>query len=73
MHEEEELQHDISKLQDQVQQILLSQIETKQDLDGLKGNMDGLKLEIKGEMNGLKANTEAMMNAKMEGLKKLLQ
>ena len=40
MHEEEELQHDISKLWDQVQQILLSQRATK---DELKGDMDSLK------------------------------
>ena len=39
-HEEEELQHDISKLQDQMQQILLSQRATK---DELKRDMDGLK------------------------------
>jgi len=40
MHEEEELQHDISKLWDQVQQISLSQRATK---DELKGDMDSLK------------------------------
>lgn len=51
MHEEEELQHDISKLRVQVQQISLSQRETK---DELKGDMDGLKVEIKGDMDGLK-------------------
>ena len=53
-HEEEELQHDISKLWDQVQQISLSQRETKYelkgDIDGLKCDMDGLK----GDMIGLK-------------------
>ena len=49
--EEEEMQHDISKLRDEVQQIGLSQRVTKNELevmmnveiDGLKGNMDGLE------------------------------
>ena len=47
MHEEEELQHDISQLRDQVQQISLSQRVTKNEMeakmDGLKKDMDGLK------------------------------
>ena len=48
--EEEEMQHDISKLRDQVQQILLSQKVTTNELEtminvniyGLKGGMNGL-------------------------------
>ena len=43
-HEDEELQHDISKLQEQVHQILLSQRETKNEMEALKkgveANMD---------------------------------
>ena len=39
-HEEEELQHDISQLQGQVQNISLSQRETKYEI---KGDMDALK------------------------------
>ena len=35
-HEEEELQHDISKLRDQVQQIWILQREIEDDIDGLK-------------------------------------
>ena len=34
--EEEEMQHDISKLQDQVQQLSLTQKGTKSKMDGLK-------------------------------------
>jgi len=40
MHEEEELQHDIYKLEDQVQQISLSQ---RENICELKKDMDGLK------------------------------
>lgn len=43
-------------------------------MDGLKGDMHALKIEIKGDVNGLKeTNMETMMNVKMEGLIKLLQ
>ena len=86
MHEGEELQHDISKLWDQVQQISLSQRETKDELKGdmdvLKRDMDGLKWDmdgLKGVMDGIKGNMEAFKvdmnarNAKLEGLKTLLQ
>ena len=54
-HEEEELQYDISKLRYQVQQILILQRATKDDIDGLKAymeaNMDGFKDEIKANMD----------------------
>ena len=46
-HEDEEWQHDISKLQEQVQQISLSQKATKNDMEVFKKDvetkMDGLK------------------------------
>ena len=46
-HEDEEWQHDISKLQVQVQQISLTQRETKNDMEvlkkGVETKMDGLK------------------------------
>ena len=46
-HEDEELQHDLSKLQEQVQQISLSQRATKNDMEvlkkGVETKMDGLK------------------------------
>ena len=34
--EEEEMQHDISKLQDEVQQLSLTKKETESKMDGLK-------------------------------------
>ena len=46
-HEDEEWKHNISKLQEQVQRIFLSQRATKNDMDVLKKHvetkMDGLK------------------------------
>ena len=46
-HEDEEMQHDITKLQGKMHQISLSQRETKNEMDVLKkrmeANMDGLK------------------------------
>ena len=55
-HEEEEkMQHDISKLWDQLQQISLSQRLTKNELEA--------------KMDGLKSDMEEMMNFKMGGLK----
>ena len=80
-HEEEHVQHDISKLQDQVQQISFSQKVTKNEMDGLKKGMeakiDGLKngmedMEAKIEEKS-KDDMEDMNNdikADMEGLKK---
>lgn len=53
--EEEEIHHNISKIRDQVQQILLSQRVTKNELEA---NMDGLK-----------SNMREIMSVKMEGLK----
>ena len=67
-HEEEKMEHDISKLRDQVQQIYLSQRERKDDMDGLKGNADVLK----GNMEGLKDNMKCLkevLKANMKGLK----
>ena len=51
-HEEEEVHHDISKLQDQVQQISLLQKVTKNE-------MDGLKKDVKDKMDGFKNGVEA--------------
>ena len=46
-HEDEELQHDMSKLQEQVYQIFLSQRVTKNEMEilkkGVEAKMDGLK------------------------------
>ena len=57
--EEEEMQHDISKLQDQMQQNSLSQ-------KLIEANMDDLKKGVEAKMDGLKKE----MEAKMDGLKK---
>ena len=50
MHEEEELQYEISKLRYQVQKILILRRATEDDIDGLKEEMkaklDGLKDQI---------------------------
>ena len=56
-HEDKEWQHDISKLQEQVQQISLSQRETKNDMEvlkrGMETKMDGSKKGMESKMNGL--------------------
>jgi len=62
MHQaEEEMQHDILKLQDQVKQISLSQIVTKNELES---KMDGLEEKIKGNMEVFKVGRD-MMNVKV--------
>ena len=65
-HEEEEVQHDISKLQDQVQQISLSQRVTKNEMEilmkGLEAKKDGLKNGVEAKMDGLKNDMEDMNN-----------
>lgn len=66
MHEEEELQHNIFKLQDQVHQISLSQRANK---DEIRGDMGGLKEELKVTMDILKASMEGLK----ESLKNLSQ
>ncbi len=85
-HEEEEkMQHDISNLRDQVQQISLSQKVTKNELEammnvkiyGIKRDMgfkvDGIKRDMGVFNDGLKADVEVMMNFKIEGLKEGLE
>ena len=61
--EEEEMQHDISKLWNQVQQVSLAQKSTESKIDGLKkdveAKMDGLKTsmeDLKIGMEDLKTN-----------------
>ena len=51
-HGDEEWQHDISKLQEQVQQISLSQRATKNE-------MDVLKKSVEAKMNGIEVGMEA--------------
>ena len=62
-HEEEEVQLDISKLQDQLQKKLLLQRVTKNTMEA---KMDGLKKGMEAKMDGLKKG----MEAKIDGLKK---
>ena len=44
--EEEEMLHDISKLQDQVQQISLSQKVTEAKMDGMEAKMNGMDAKM---------------------------
>ena len=74
--EEEEMQHDISKLRDQVRQMSLAQKVTESKMDGLKkdveAKMDGLKKGVEAKMDCLKKGVEAKMidvEAKMDDLK----
>ena len=84
--EEEEMLHDISKLQDQVQQMSLSQTLTEAKINGMESKMNGVEANMNGmqvQMDGVEAKmdgVEAKMNGmdnKMEELKinlnKLLQ
>ena len=77
--EEEEMQHDIYTLQDQVQQISLSQKVTEAKMNGMEANMNGMQVKMDGveaKMNGMDTKMNGM-DAKMEELKinlnKLLQ
>ena len=54
-HEDEELQHDLSKLQEQVQQISLSQ-------RAKKNEMEVLKKGVEAKMDGMEAGMEAKMD-----------
>ena len=44
--EEEEMLHDISKLQEQVQQMLRSQKLTDAKINGVEAKMDNLKMDL---------------------------
>ena len=56
--EEEQMQHDISKLRDQVQQISLSQKVFEAKMDGFKNSMeakmDNIEANLKGNIEDLK-------------------
>ena len=70
-HEDEEWKHDISKLQEQVPQISLSQRETKNEMDilkkGVETKMNGLEAKIDGMEVGMEANMDGM-EAKIDGM-----
>ena len=57
-HEDEELQHDLSKLQEQVQQISLSQRAAKNEMEA---KMDGLKKDVEANMDGLNKGEEVVI------------
>ena len=72
-HEDEELQHDVSKLQEQVHRIYLLQREAKNEMevlkkgvevkmDGVKNNMDGLKKGVESKIDGMEASMEYNMD-----------
>ena len=74
-HEDKEWQHDISKLQEQVQQISLSQRTTKNEMEvlkkGMETKMNGLNKGMEAKMNGLEAKMDGMevgMEAKMDDM-----
>ena len=86
-HEDEELQHDLSKLQEEVHQNSLSQRAAKNEMDVLKKNMeakmDGLKKGMEAMMDGFKKGMEDKMDGmeekidgmeeKMKGLKEYME
>ena len=63
--EEEEMQHDIAKLRDQVQQVSLARKGTESKMDGLKkdveAKMDDLKMDLKTDMDELKINMNKLL------------
>ena len=65
-HEDEEMQHDISKLQEKMHQISLSQRATKNEMDVLEKIMEAT-------MDGLKNGMEETMEGLKEGFTKLIQ
>ena len=62
--EEEQMLHDISKLQDQVQQVSLAQKLTEAKINGVEAKMDDLKIylkiDLKRDMVDLKTNMAAL-------------
>ena len=70
--EEEEMLHDISKLQDQVQQMSLSQKLTEAKMDGVEAKINGVESKIKGmeaKMDDLKIDLKTDLKTDMEDLK----
>jgi len=73
--EEEEMLHDISKLQDQGQQMSLPQKLTKAKINGVEYKINGMESKIKGvetKMNGMEAKMDNLridLKIGMEDLK----
>ena len=77
--EEEEMQHDISKLRDQVKQISLSQKVTEAKIDGLNKGMEAKMNSVEENMNDVELKMDGMeaemdgMDANMDGIEKKLK
>ena len=71
-HEAEEWQHDMSKLQEQVQQISLSQRATKNEMDVLKksveAKMNGMEVGMEAKMDDMEAKIDEKMKDNMENM-----
>ena len=65
-HEDEELQHNLSKLQEKVHQIFFLQRATKNEMEvlkkGVEAKMDGLKKAMEAKMDGMEVGMEAKMD-----------
>ena len=69
--EEEEMQHNISKLRDQVEQISLAPIVIEAKMDGLKKDVEAKIYDVEAKMDGLRKDIEAKINDmehKMDGV-----
>ena len=60
--EEEEMQHDISKLQDQVQQISLSLKVNEAKMNGVEANMNGMQVKMDGVEAKMDGATPFLVN-----------
>ena len=83
-HEDEEWKHDISKLQEQVHQISLSQRATKNEIEALKkgveakmnvleAKMDGMEVGMEAKTDDMEAKINEKMKDNMENMKKDLK
>ena len=71
--EEEEMQHDISKLRDQVQQVSLAQKGTKSKMDCLKKGVEAKMNDVEAKMDDLKIDLKTDMEELKINMNKLLQ
>ena len=70
--EEEEMLHDISKLQDQVQQISLSQKLTEAEINGVESKIKGVEANMNGveaKIDDLKIDLKTDLKSNMVDLK----
>ena len=69
-HEEEEkMLYDISKLQEQVQQVSLAQKATESKIKGVEAKMDDLKTDLKTDMEELKIDLNTNLKTSMTDMK----